>query len=166
MQPSSPVPRSVVLPLSTEITPNAVPGPGISLASLLEDLKMLANKLDILESSHRIFGTGEDMVFRPIKNVVRMTEFMENSLTWIRLELFKYETAASAPHSDPEIVEACLNKLRMVMDEFFRQMHESEDVVQREFHRIIELGKVELEQPEYQDLHHLLPGQMNLDDLQ
>ncbi|KAF8946142.1 hypothetical protein BGZ47_001212 [Haplosporangium gracile] len=157
---SSPQPRSVVLPLCIHIPPDVIPDREIELVSLLEDLKMLANKLTQLESSHQLFGTdSEDMVFRPIENVVKMIKFMEDGLVWMKWTLLEYETAASAPNADLEAVEVHLDRLRMVMDEFFRQMYENDKVVHREFRRI-----VELEDADYRQLDLLLAGSMKIDD--
>lgn len=154
---SAPAPRLEVLSLDPRIPPNATSDQEIELISLMEDLKMLTNKLVDLKSSHVFFGTGEDMVFRPIENVIKMISFMEAGLVWIRWTLLAYETAASAPNAAPEIVEARLDNLRMVMDEFFRQMYANDKVVQREFRRI-----VEEEDADYRHLDKLLAGSMKL----
>ncbi|KAG0065325.1 hypothetical protein BGZ89_008412, partial [Linnemannia elongata] len=74
----APEPCSEVLSLEPRIPPNAIPDRDIELISLIEDLKMLTNKLSDLKSSHVLFGTGEDMVFHPIENVVKMINFMED----------------------------------------------------------------------------------------
>ncbi|KAF9155887.1 hypothetical protein BG015_008136 [Linnemannia schmuckeri] len=151
---SAPQPRSVVLPLCVQIPPNAIPDREIELVSLLEDLKMLTNKLAQLESSHQLFGTdSEDMIFRPIENVAKMIKFMEDGLVWMKWTLLEYETAVSVPNADPVAVEVHLDRLRVVMDEFFRQMYENDNVVHREFRRI-----VELEDADYQHLNLLLAG--------
>lgn len=157
---SAPELRLEVVSLDPRIPPNAIPDREIELISLLEDLKMLTNKLADLKSSHVFFGTGEDMIFRPIENVTKMVTFMEAGLVWIRWTLLGYETAASAPNSVPETVEARLDKLRVVMDEFFRQMYANDKVVQREFRRI-----VEEEDAEYRHLDKLLAGSMKLDEV-
>ncbi|KAK5815625.1 hypothetical protein F5H01DRAFT_366543 [Linnemannia elongata] len=85
--------------------------PYIELISLIEDLKMLTNRLSDLKSSHVLFGTGEDMVFHPIENVVKMINFMEDGLVWIRLALIVYKTAASVRNAVLETVEASLDRL-------------------------------------------------------
>lgn len=157
---SAPEPRLEVLSLDPRIPPNAIPDRDIELTSLMEDLKMLTNKLAGLKSSHVLFGTGEDMVFRPIENVIKMISFMEAGLVWMRWTLLAYETAASAPNAVPETVEERLDKLRMVMDEFFRQMYANDKVVQREFRRI-----VEEEDADYRHLDKLFAGSMKLDEV-
>ncbi|KAF9114561.1 hypothetical protein BGX30_006556, partial [Mortierella sp. GBA39] len=152
-------PRLEVLSLDSRIPSNAIPDREIELISLIEDLKMLTNKLADLKSLHVFFGTGEDMVFRPIENVIKMISFMEAGLMWMKWTLLAYEAAASTPNAVPETVEARLDMLRMVMDEFFRQMYANDKVVRQEFCRI-----VEEEDADYRHLDKLLAGSMKLDE--
>lgn len=41
---------------------------------------MLTNKLADLKASHKLFGTGEDMAFHLIDNVIKMINFMEDKV--------------------------------------------------------------------------------------
>ncbi|KAF9542682.1 hypothetical protein EC957_001737 [Mortierella hygrophila] len=156
---SAPEPRLEVLPLDPRIPPNAISDREIEHISLMEDFKMLTKKLEDLKSLHVFFGTGEDMVFRPIENVIKMISFMDAGLVWIRWTLLAYEFAALAPNAVPETVEERLDMLRMVMDEFFRQMYANDKVVRQEFRRI-----VEEEDADYQHLDKLFAGSMKLDE--
>ncbi|KAG9061637.1 hypothetical protein KI688_007218 [Linnemannia hyalina] len=156
---SAPEPRLEVLSLDPRIPPNAIPDREVEPISLMEDLKMLTNKLADLKSLHMFFGTGEDMVFRPIENVIKMISFMDAGLVWMRWTLLEYEIAALAPNPVPETVEARLDILRMVMDEFYRQMYANDKVVRQEFRRI-----VEEEDADYRHLDKLLAGSMKLDE--
>ncbi|KAG0070618.1 hypothetical protein BGZ90_012574 [Linnemannia elongata] len=77
---SAPKPRLEVPSFDPQIPSNAIPDREIELIRMIEDLKILTNKLADLKASHKLFGTGEGMAFHPIENVIKMINFMEDKV--------------------------------------------------------------------------------------